>query len=110
MYKNQSIVRMGAFAKPARTTSDSMKPIHATVRRAVSEWTNQKSEGRRRKPLAVDPSESRTRCVKMPMGRRPCTDQRDDLVDGSEKGHGIDGTQQAEDEEAGEPIGWACAG
>ncbi|HEY8782254.1 MAG TPA: hypothetical protein VIM16_11590 [Mucilaginibacter sp.] len=33
-------------------------------------------------------------------------DQRNDLVDRHEKGHGVDHAQQAKDYEAGEPIGW----
>jgi hypothetical protein len=49
------MVSKGAFAKPASTTMESRRPIHAAVRRAVSEWTNQKSEGSRRKPAPVDP-------------------------------------------------------
>jgi hypothetical protein len=39
-----------------------------------------------------------------------CSDERDDLVDRGEKGYSIDGTQQAKDEEAGEPIGRRRAG
>lgn len=34
-----------------------------------------------------------------------CADEGDDLVDGGEEGYGIDGPQQTEDKEAGEPIG-----
>ena len=36
-----------------------------------------------------------------------CADQGNDLVDRCEKGYGVDGSQQPEDEEAGEPVGGA---
>jgi hypothetical protein len=65
------MVIKGAFAKPAIKTIDSRNPSHAITRSAVSEWMNQKSEGRRKKPAKPEPNPVRTRSRYISTGNKP---------------------------------------